>query len=185
MKSIAITGSFGSGKTFILKYLERMGYKVFSCDEYVATLYLDQNIQKELSNIFDGIGVKFDKKQLTNIVYNNDDQRKKLEEYIHPKVIKGISDFKNKYKNENFIFLEVPLLFEAGFGSHFDYTVCVYCSEGKRKQNAQMRGNFNLELYNKISKIQLPQEEKKKLADFQINTDINIETQINEIIKKL
>ena len=33
MKSIAITGSFASGKTFVLKYLEKAGYKTFSCDE--------------------------------------------------------------------------------------------------------------------------------------------------------
>ena len=53
MKSIAITGSFASGKTFVLKYLEKVGYKTFSCDEYVKQLYLDQNIQQELLCIFD------------------------------------------------------------------------------------------------------------------------------------
>ena len=53
MKSIAITGSFASGKTFVLKYLEKAGYKTFSCDEYVKQLYLDPNIQQELLCIFD------------------------------------------------------------------------------------------------------------------------------------
>ncbi len=35
MKSIAITGSFASGKSFVLKYLEKLGYKIFSCDVYI------------------------------------------------------------------------------------------------------------------------------------------------------
>jgi dephospho-CoA kinase len=45
MKSVAMTGSFASGKSFVLKYLEKIGYKIFSCDDYVKQLYLDLNVQ--------------------------------------------------------------------------------------------------------------------------------------------
>ena len=185
MKSIAITGSFASGKSFILKYLEKIGYKIFSCDECVKQLYLDSNVQAELINIFDEIGTFFDKKKLADIIYNNDNQRKKLENYIHPKVREGINDFKKKYNKEKFVFIEVPLLFETGFNNYFDYSICVYCDEESRKKKAEARGDFNLEIYNKIKNIQLPQEVKKKFANFQINTDIDIEIQINKIIDKL
>ncbi|NDA91604.1 MAG: dephospho-CoA kinase, partial [Alphaproteobacteria bacterium] len=53
MKSIAITGSFASGKTFVLKYLEKVGYKTFSCDDYVRELYLEPNIRKDILCLFD------------------------------------------------------------------------------------------------------------------------------------
>lgn len=187
MKSIAITGSFASGKTFVLKYLEKAGYKTFSCDEYVKQLYLDPNIQQELLCIFDKklFGKIFDKKKLSEIIYNDDTQRKKLEQYIHPKVRKGINDFKNNNIKEPFIFIEVPLLFETGFYAYFDYSICVYCNEESRKTRAQKRGDFNLKIYNKIKNIQLPQEEKKNLANFQINTDLDVEFQIKEIIYKV
>jgi dephospho-CoA kinase len=185
MKSIAITGSFASGKSFVLKYLEKLGYKSFSCDDYVKQLYLDSNIQAELINIFDKIGVIFDKKKLAEFVFNDDDQRKKLEEFIHPKVRIGINDFKNKQSDEKFVFIEVPLLFETGFNNYFDYSICVYCDEENRRKKAKTRGDFNLEIYNKIKNIQLPQEVKKKLANFKINTDIDIEVQISKIIDKL
>jgi dephospho-CoA kinase len=185
MKSIAITGSFASGKSFVLKYLEKLGYKSFSCDDYVKQLYLDSNIQTELINIFDKIGVIFDKKKLAEFVFNDDDQRKKLEEFIHPKVRIGINDFKNKHSDEKFVFIEVPLLFETGFNNYFDYSICVYCDEENRRKKAKTRGDFNLEIYNKIKNIQLPQEVKKKLANFKINTDIDIEVQISKIIDKL
>jgi dephospho-CoA kinase len=185
MKSIAITGSFASGKSFVLKYLEKLGYKIFSCDEYVKQLYLDSNIQAELINIFDKIGTNFDKKKLAEFVFNDNEQRKKLEKYIHPKVIEGINKFKDEYNNENIIFTEVPLLFETGFNDYFDYSICVYCDEDSRKKKAKMRNDFNLEIYNKIKNIQLPQKVKKKLANFQINTDMDIEFQISKIIDKL
>ena len=53
MKSIAITGSFASGKTFVLKYLEKAGYKTFSCDDYVRELYSEPNIRKDILCLFD------------------------------------------------------------------------------------------------------------------------------------
>lgn len=187
MKSIAITGSFASGKTFVLKYLEKAGYKTFSCDDYVRELYLQPHIQKDLLCIFDKklFGEIFDKKKLSEIIYNNDNQRLKLEQYIHPKVRKGINDFKNKHIDEPFIFVEVPLLFETGFNNYFDYSICVYCSEESRQKRARKRDNFNLKIYDKIKSIQLPQEKKKDLANFQINTDLDVEIQIKEIIGKV
>ena len=185
MKSVAITGSFASGKSFVLKYIERMGYKVFSCDDYVRKLYLDQNIQQDLLSIIDNIGEVFDKTQLIKVVFSNNNQRKKLEQYIHPKVMIEVRNFKNKYINEKVIFIEVPLLFEAELSRFFDYSACVYCDEKIREKRARERNNFDLEIYNKLRKIQLPPEEKRKLADFQINTDKNIEIQINYIINSI
>ena len=185
MKSVAITGSFASGKSFVLKYLEKIGYKIFSCDDYVKQLYLDSNVQEDILSIIDKIGEIFDKKRLIEIIYNDDNQRKKLENYIHPKVRKGISDFKNKYIDEQFVFVEVPLLFETGFNSDFDYSICVYCNEENREKRAKARCDFNLEIYNKIRNVQLPQEAKTNLADFQINTDTEIEVQISKIIDTL
>ena len=182
MKSVAITGSFASGKSFVLKYLEKIGYNIFSCDDYVKQLYLDANIREDLLKFIDKMGKFFDKKRLIEIIYNDDSQRKKLENYIHPKVREGINDFKNKYADEQIIFVEVPLLFETEFNTYFDYSICVYCNEENREKRAKKRGNFNLEIYNKIKNIQLSQEEKKKLADFQVNTDENIEFQISKVI---
>ncbi len=184
-KSVAITGSFASGKSFVLKYLEKMGFKTFSCDDYVRKLYADSNVQRELLHIFVKIGNFFDKKNLTEIIYNDDDQRKKLEKYIHPKVREGIIAFESQYNDEKFVFVEVPLLFETGFNNYFDYNVCVYCNEKNRKKRAKQKGNFNLKIYNKIKNIQLSQEEKINLSDFQINTDLDIEFQISKIIDKL
>ena len=71
MKSVAITGSFASGKSFVLKYLEKIGYKIFSCDDYVKQLYLDSNVQEDILSIIDKIGKIFDKKRLIEIIIEN------------------------------------------------------------------------------------------------------------------
>lgn len=192
MKLIAITGSFASGKSFVSKYLQETGFNVFSCDDYVRELYNEPSIQHDLVKIIDNLATNekkaFDKKRLIEIVYNDDNQRKILESFVHPKVKDGINDFKHKYLNDSLLFVEVPLLFEANFDSYFDHSICVYCSEETRENRARSRGVFDLRIYNKISSIQLPQEEKKKLADFLINTDVAadmVKNQVDKIIEKL
>lgn len=192
MKFIAITGSFASGKSFVSKYLQGIGYNVFSCDDYVRKLYNEPSIQHDLMRIIDNLATnekkEFDKKRLIEIIYNDDNQRKKLESLVHPKVRDGINEFKHKYLNDNLLFVEVPLLFETNFNSYFDYSICVYCSEETRENRARSRGVFDLRIYNKIRSIQLPQEEKKKLADFLINTDVPadmVQNQVDKIIEKL
>lgn len=170
--NVAITGSFASGKTFILNYIKSLGYKVFSCDDYIKKLYEDINVQKEVLAIFDKLET-FDKKQIVNIIYDQPKCKKKLEKYIHPLVRKGIEEFKIKFNSEKKMFFEVPLLFETGFDEYFDYSICAFCSESVRLERAKMRENFDIGIYNKIKKTQMLPEEKIKKADFVINTGLN------------
>lgn len=186
MKFIAITGSFASGKSFVSEYIAKKGYKVFSCDDYVRKLYLDSSIKKKIIDLIEI--TTFDKKEIIKIIYNDEFKRKKLENYIHPLVRKGISKFKEQYFDQDLLFVEIPLLFESGFNKHFDYSICVYCSEKNRLARAKERDNFNLEIYNKIKKIQMSLKEKIILADFLINTDLDFADttrQIEEILENV
>lgn len=187
MHNIAITGSFAVGKSFILQYLSSMGYEVFSCDDYVKNLYEDIEIQKLVEKSIDGLG-KFDKVKLTNIIYDNKKLRCKLEKIIHPKVRLAIKKFEEQNKDKDFLFTEVPLLFETGFNKHFAYSVCVYCSEKTRIFRAKSRKSVSVEIFEKIKQIQLPQEEKKNKADFIIDGELvedKIKIKLEEIIDKI
>lgn len=187
MRNIAITGSFSSGKSFVLKCVKSMGYKVFSSDDYVRELYNDKHIQKNIEDKIEKLN-QFDRTQLAEIVFSDDVARKKLEEYIHPMVRQGIKDFEEKNKGEKILFTEVPLLFESGFNRNFPYSICIFCSEETRLKRAKSRGIENLEIFKKIKKIQLSQEEKKKQANFTINSEKSLEEikiSLNDIINKV
>jgi dephospho-CoA kinase len=187
MYNIAITGSFASGKTFVLNCLKSMNYKTFSCDDYVKFLYQDIVIQKLVENSIEGVG-KFNKQSLAKIIYNNPKSRDKLEKIIHPKVRAAIKEFEEKYKTEDFIFTEVPLLFESGFDKYFSYNINVFCSEKTRIIRANNRGVIDPVIFEKIKKIQFAQEEKNKRADFVINSEKEkeqIEEKLTEIINRI
>ena len=180
---IAITGSFASGKSFVLECLKSMGYEIFSCDEYIKKLYEDKVLQKLVINSINGLD-EFNKNKLINIIYNDEQSRKKLEAIIHPMVRSGIKKFEEQNSAKSLIFSEVPLLFESGFNQYFSYNICVYCAEKTRLQRAKIRGAKYSELFEKIAKIQLPQEEKKQLADFTIDSEMEI-AEIKQSLQKI
>lgn len=175
MHNIAITGSFASGKSFVLKRLQSMGFEVFSCDDYVKKLYEDISVQELIENSIEGLG-KFHKQNLASIIYNNEKSRKILENIVHPKVRIGIKEFETKNTEKYFIFTEVPLLFESGFDKFFLSNICVFCSENTRIERAQSRAGFDQIIFEKIKEIQIPQEEKKNRANFIIDSEQQAET---------
>lgn len=187
MLAIGITGSYASGKTFILDYLAEKGYKTFCADRCIKKLYQDLALQDKILKLLPELGF-FDLVKISNLIYNDDSAREKLQNFIYPLLINELILFKKENSNSKFIFAEIPLLYEAKFDRYFDFVVTIYCSEEIRMQRATTRSSFNVEIYNKITRIQLSQENKIAKADFAINSGVDmldLETQIAKLIKDL
>ncbi len=188
MISVAITGSFAVGKSFVLNYIEKfLNYKVFSCDNYVSQLLNDINIQTKVLTEIKSLKV-FDKKKILSLICYKEVYKKNLEQLIHPMVKSGIFNFKNLFCNEDILFFEVPLLFETDFYKYFDYSICLYCSEEVRLQRASKKSNFNYKTYKMIENYQISQSIKSKKANFTVNTEhdcVILFDKINNIIKKI
>jgi len=187
MTNFAVTGSFASGKSFVLSLIKSMGYKTFSCDDYVRFLYEDKEIQEKVVEIISPLKV-FDKKLLAEIIFYDKNYRRKLENFIFPLILEGINNFKKDHKQEKLLFFEVPLLFESGYDKYFDYSICVFCKEEVRLERSKNKGNFDQEIYDKLKSIQLSQDEKVRRANFVIDSDNSkeeIEDRIRQIIKEV
>ncbi|WP_253307988.1 MULTISPECIES: dephospho-CoA kinase [unclassified Rickettsia] len=187
MLAIGITGSYASGKTFVVDYLASKGYKTFSADECVKNLYKNIEIQNQILNLLPSLKI-FDRTEISTLIYNDDKARQKLQDFIYPLLIKELIFFKQQNKIAEFIFAEIPLLFEANFKIYFDFVVTIFCSEETRIKRAIGRPSFDPQIYKKIEKIQLSQEDKITRADFAINSDcdmLKLEKQIMQLIKKL
>ena len=187
MLAIGITGSYASGKTFILDYLADKGYKTFCADRCIKELYKDLSLQTQILNLLPELE-SFDLGRISNLIYNNDIAREKLQNFIYPLLINKLISFKKENTYSQFIFAEIPLLFEAHFDKYFDFVVTIYCSEKIRIKRAITRSSFDPKIYKKIKKIQLSQKSKKAKADFAINSAVNmlsLERQIAKLIKDL
>jgi dephospho-CoA kinase len=184
MICVGITGSYASGKTFLLDYLASLGYKTFSADKCIKELYRNPEIQNMVLNILPQLK-NFDTANIAELIYSSDSARNALQSFIHPFVVEGLASFKQQNSKLDITFAEIPLLFEAGFEQYFDFCVTVFCSEQTRLKRAEERNIFNLKAYNKIKQIQLSPKIKMAKAHFVINTDLDLAEQVTKLIKQL
>lgn len=188
---IAITGSFGTGKSFVGNYLSTSDYIVIDTDDIVKhILNSKNNITDNIVKIFGNVvlnknGDEYIKREvLANIVFQDDSKRKDLESYLHPEVKKILFSLIQEYKNEKVIFILVPLLFEANMQNDYNEVWCIICDENIQLQRIQNKG-FSLEEVRNRIKAQLSQADKAKHADFVIDNAGSKDKTIEQINNRL
>lgn len=187
---IGITGGIATGKSLVSSIISDLGYKLIDSDKIVNNLLLnDFELKNKIKEVFDCIDSNFnvDRKKLSNIIFNNELEREKLNNLIHPLVkkemIKEISSFKN-----DIIFLDIPLLFEAKMEHICDKIICVYSDKDITLKRLKERNNYTEE--EALSRINSQLDIKKKciLPDYVIDNSFSIEEtkkQVMEVLKNV
>jgi len=125
MRVVALTGSFGSGKSSVLKFVRSLRVSTVDSDAIVASLYKEKAVRKKLLKAFGTSS----KNELAKLVFSSPSKRQRLESVLHPLAWKQIKARLAAFKKRDkaLAFVEVPLLFEAGWQNRFDETVFVKC----------------------------------------------------------
>ena len=132
-KTIAITGSMGSGKSTAKNILIEKGFPVFDADQSV--LYLYENDQ-ELIETFKVrypeviLDDKINNTLIKRYLNHHSAQLKVIEDLVHPKVWDAYLDFVAASESD-WVFAEIPLLFVVDWQYHFDEVLCVHTSQAK------------------------------------------------------
>lgn len=182
---IAVTGNIASGKSQVEKILERYGFSVYDSDK-IAHEVLDELTDFYGYDVFtDG---KTDRKKLGALVFSDPDLKRKLEEITHPKIKEKIITLFDKHKSDKYIFVSVPLLYEAGFEDIFDKVLLISADKNIQLERLMKRNNFSEEEAKLRINSQMSQEEKIKYADFVIYNNSSLEslnTQVQDFLNTL
>jgi dephospho-CoA kinase len=187
---IAITGGIGSGKSHVCRFLEEMGYPIFYCDDQAKHIIrTDAELQRQLSalvgqDLFAG-GV-LNKGMLAAFLCQGPDYSKQVDRLVHPRVAQVFAQWVEQ-QCSNIVFMECALLFESGFESLVDRTICVVVSESLRVQRVMHRDNVTQEKVYEWISLQMPEEEKARLSDIIIhnNPSDNVFEQLTQILQTL
>ena len=165
---IGITGSIGMGKSTIALMLKFFGIPIHDSDRTVKKLlekdFIIDIIKKKWPTciINHEKKNKINKEKLSKIIFDNVKERKKLENLIHPYIIKKRNSFIRKNKNKRIIGIDVPLLYETRTDKICNYIFLASASDEIQKKRVLKRANMNTEKFNKINNNQLSNFEKKK-----------------------
>ncbi|MCL6229063.1 dephospho-CoA kinase [Bartonella bilalgolemii] len=192
MKIIGLTGSIAMGKSTAADFFKQAGIPVFSADEAVHQLYNSEPTVSLIERTFPGVienGV-VNRIKLSEILVNNSEKLKILEKIIHPLVQKKEKEFINiaRRQKKKLVVLDIPLLFETKSENRVDSIVVVSSPPEIQKARAMNRPNMNEEKFSIINTRQVSDKQKRKYADFVINTGKDLEDtrqQVLQVIKSL
>ncbi|MFN0193134.1 MAG: dephospho-CoA kinase [Aestuariivirga sp.] len=173
---LGLTGSIAMGKSETAKMFAGLGVPVFDADAEVHKLYEKDGAAAPLiANRFpeavkDGV---VDRQVLTRLIADDPQALGDLESVVHPLVRKAESAFIEaaRAKGERLVVLDIPLLFETGRESDFDYIAVVSVGPKEQQRRALARPGMTVEKFKRILDRQMPDAEKRKRADFIIATD--------------
>ena len=179
MIRIALTGSIGMGKSTVAKMFEDAGVPVFDADAVVREL------QGPGGGLVDKIGELFpgcvrcgtlDRECLAQIVLADRDKLGLLEGIVHPAVLEARKNFVEANSDAPVLVFEIPLLFETAGEKDFDKIVVVSApAELQRARALERTGMTNAKLDSILAR-QTPDEEKRRRADFVIDTGTDLST---------
>ncbi len=188
---IGLTGSIGMGKSTVAQMFADAGVPVFDADAAVHSLQGPGGaLVKDIEALFPGTtneqGV--DRQKLGAAVLGNSDALKWLEALIHPAVGAMRLEFLNTHKDAPMILFDIPLLFEKTGADGVDHVIVVSATEQDQRDRVLRRPGMTAEKFETIKSLQMPDEEKRKRADFVIDTSLPLgETrrQVQNTIEKL
>lgn len=192
MKTIALTGGIGTGKSFVAGIMKTMGVPVYFSDVMARCLMesdaeLTGALKRDISpEIYDSNG-KLDRKILASMIFSNPGIRRKVESLVHPAVVHDYLKWNEGYADCKYTVFESAILFESGLADKFDVIVGVSAPLELRIQRCMMRDGETRESVERRMAAQMPPEKLSELCDFMIVNDgsVNLHDRITDILESV
>jgi len=188
---IGLTGSVGMGKSATALMFAEAGVPVHDADAAVHRLY-EGNAVPAIEAAFPGVtgGGKVDREKLGLRVLTDQTALKRLEAIVHPLVLREEERFlaEAKTRGARCAVLDIPLLFETGADRRVDVVVVVSAPYEEQRRRVLARPGMTEERFSAFLAKQLPDEEKRRRADFVVDTSQGFDSaraQVRAILQNL
>ena len=174
---IGITGGIGSGKSYVCKRLEARGIQVYDCDNAAKRL---MRTSAELQQQLKALVGSLEKADIAKFLLESEANAKAIDAIVHPAVFRD-------FEESGMQWMESAILFESGAFRLVDKSIVVTAPEEVRIQRVMQRDGITREKVLEWMQRQLPQDEVRCRADFEIVNDgeADIDKQINKILRTM
>ena len=178
MLILGLTGSIGMGKSTTAKLFMEAGVPVYDADAAVHKIY-EGEAAPAVEAAFPGTTVdgKVDRARLSARVVQDPAAIKRLEQIVHPMLGASRQKFLAEAEQSGapVVVMDIPLLYETGGEKRVDAVVVVTTSPETQRERILARGTMTPEALEAILARQLPDAEKRKRADFVVDTSHGLE----------
>ncbi len=173
MLILGLTGSIGMGKSTTAKLFAEAGVPIYDADATVHRIYQGE-AAPAIETAFPGTTVdgKVDRAKLSARVLHDPAAIKRLEQIVHPMLGASRQKFLDdaEASGASVVVMDIPLLFETGGEKRVDAVVVVTTSPEAQRERIMARGTMTSEALDAILARQLPDAEKRRRADFVVDT---------------
>ena len=182
---IGLTGGISGGKTTAIEHFKKLGVKAIDCDLIVRDLYqTNKEMNEKIAKAFGfSINDLTDRKRLGNIIFNDTEKRRELNEIVHPYVFLEIERQKKDCDDEKIIIIDMPLLIEVGYQELCDYVIVINIEKpiqierlmersGLTEKEAILRIDSQFPLFKKINKADIVFDNNKTKSDLYQQIDL-------------
>ena len=171
---VGLTGGIGSGKSLAAQFFSQLGALVIDADQ------LARSAIERGSEGFDEVLLRFgdtvlkngdiDRVALGQIVFENPQAKKDLEEIIHPRIRAEFEEAVASLNPGQIMVYEIPLLVETNAANRFDYVITVESNIELRTERLRARGMFHSDIQKRIA-AQATEEQRRAIADCVLTND--------------
>jgi dephospho-CoA kinase len=171
---VGLTGGIGSGKSLAAQFFSQLGALVIDADQ------LARSVIERGSEGFDEVLLRFgdtvlkngdiDRVALGQIVFENPEAKKDLEEIIHPRIRAEFEEAVASLNPGQIMVYEIPLLVETNAADRFDFIITVESNAELRKQRLRARGMFHSDIEKRMAS-QATEEQRRAIADCVLTND--------------
>ncbi len=188
---LGLTGSIGMGKSTVAAMFEAQGVPVFDADAQVRAMQgPGGSLLPAIEAAFPGStgpnGVE--REALGKLVFAEPEKLRQLEGIVHPAVGQKRAEFLQDNAGAPLLVFDIPLLFEGGGNEAVDAVVVVSAQAETQRERVLARPGMTAEKFEHILGLQVPDSEKRKRADYVIDTGTSLketEAAVSDLIAQL
>ena len=178
MLKVGLTGSIAVGKSYVVSVLAELGCVTFDADKVAHSVMEPgrpayDDIVREFGESVLAPDGPIDRQKLGAIVFANEVRRRRLNEFVHPRVIEEQNRMLQEAEAKNpdgIAIIDAALMIESGGYKRFDKLIVVYCDRQTQIERLMLRNKITREDAERRVAAQMSSDEKRAYADYQIDT---------------
>jgi len=178
MLKVGLTGGLASGKSFVAQALADLGCHLIKADD------IGREVMQPGGEAFDAVVKEFgpgilmpsgsiDRTRLAAEVFSRPERLTALNRLVHPPVIRRQDELMEALAARDpkgIVVVEAAIMIEAGTYRRFDKLILAFCGKEQQIERAMLRDGISRDAALKRLRLQMPLEEKRKFADYVIDT---------------